>query len=137
MEFFIKINKTTSLHVKIFIKSNYTFTLDDIIRLYIPCNTFFNVPGRIFSLKAYINICNMQMEWNTLTRRQRKGLKLMYRQGCTCNIKYNPWKKVKKEKDTCQWKNKCEEEEVGYNELLFIDYFIFFSQKLLFLTPLI
>lgn len=49
-----------------------------------------------------------------LTRRQRKGLKLMYRQGCTCNIRYNPWKKIKKEKDTCLWRNQCEEEQVRF-----------------------
>lgn len=85
---------------------------------WIACSIVYNktlivFQGRIFSLKAYVNLCNMKMEWNKLTRRQRKGLKLMYRQGCTCNIRFDPWTKPKKDKNTCVWKNQCEQEEVS------------------------
>ncbi|KAJ8920166.1 hypothetical protein NQ315_011827 [Exocentrus adspersus] len=69
--------------------------------------------GRIFSLKAYINLCNMAVEWDTLTRRQRKGLKLMYKHGCSCQIKrcLATEQRCPRHVDSCNWGNDCETKE--------------------------
>ncbi|XP_076266058.1 tissue inhibitor of metalloproteases isoform X2 [Rhynchophorus ferrugineus] len=60
--------------------------------------------GRIVNLKARINLCGMAMEWKTTTRRQRKGLRMLYEQGCNCTISKN-----KISKDGCQYKNSCDD----------------------------
>lgn len=71
--------------------------------------------GQINSLRANINLCRMALEWNTLTRRQRKGLKMMYKRGCGCQIQScsssSKWCNHSKSKDTCHWWSKCEIEE--------------------------
>lgn len=42
--------------------------------------------GKVKHLKAYTNMCDATYRWEDLSRRQRKGLKMMYRQGCVCQI---------------------------------------------------
>ncbi|CAH1155916.1 unnamed protein product [Phaedon cochleariae] len=68
--------------------------------------------GRIHSLKAHINLCGMITEWESLTRRQRKGLKLLYRHGCSCDIKRCPLgRRCYRQRDSCNWRNDCEIKE--------------------------
>lgn len=69
--------------------------------------------GRVHSLKAHISLCDMAMEWETLTRRQRKGLKLLYKHGCTCEVK-KCWGKCPRQKDTCSWNSHCQTKEVRF-----------------------
>ncbi|KAJ8979503.1 hypothetical protein NQ317_015681 [Molorchus minor] len=64
--------------------------------------------GRIHSLKAYINLCNMAIEWEQLTRRQRKGLKRMYKLGCLCNVKTCMYQRCYRQKDDCNWTSECQ-----------------------------
>ncbi|CAG9829273.1 unnamed protein product [Diabrotica balteata] len=71
-----------------------------------------NAFGNIVTLKANINMCGMSIEWNHLTRRQRKGLRLLYRHGCTCKIrKCSLGKRCYRQRDSCIWRNSCETKE--------------------------
>lgn len=76
--------------------------------------------------QATINLCRMALEWNTLTRRQRKGLKMMYKIGCGCQIQScsssSKWCNHSKSKDTCHWWSKCEIEEVSLGNTFFPTY---------------
>ncbi|XP_072377224.1 tissue inhibitor of metalloproteinase [Diabrotica undecimpunctata] len=72
------------------------------------------ISGNIVTLKANINMCGMSIEWNHLTRRQRKGLRLLYRHGCTCKIrKCSLGKRCYRQRDSCTWRNSCETKEVS------------------------
>ncbi|KAH1009721.1 hypothetical protein HUJ04_002035 [Dendroctonus ponderosae] len=67
--------------------------------------------GTINSLRAYVNACNMIEEWKHLTKRQRKGLKLMYKHGCSCKVKnclYHRCNNSFKQRDSCVWNSTCE-----------------------------
>ncbi|KAL1495078.1 hypothetical protein ABEB36_010553 [Hypothenemus hampei] len=71
------------------------------------------ISGGIHSLRAHFNQCNMIMEWNNVTRRQRKGLKLLYNRTCNdCKIKncYFHWCNNARESDACIWRNHCQTE---------------------------
>lgn len=72
------------------------------------------ISGRIHSLKAHITLCGMALPWNQVTRRQRKGLRQLYKQGCTCNIKYcmfgGLYGKCTRHRDSCNWNSHCETE---------------------------
>ncbi|XP_018563421.1 tissue inhibitor of metalloproteinase [Anoplophora glabripennis] len=68
--------------------------------------------GRIHSLKAHVSLCDMAVEWEKLTRRQRKGLKLLYKHGCTCKINQCRFgRKCYRQRDGCNWSNDCETKE--------------------------
>ncbi|XP_033354506.1 metalloproteinase inhibitor 3 isoform X1 [Bombus vosnesenskii] len=41
--------------------------------------------------KANISLCGIKMAWRSVTSRQRKGFRHLYRYGCPCNIYYTPW----------------------------------------------
>ncbi|CAD1477358.1 unnamed protein product, partial [Heterotrigona itama] len=41
--------------------------------------------------KANISLCGIKMAWRSVTSRQRKGFKHLYRYGCPCSIHYTPW----------------------------------------------
>ncbi|GJQ80390.1 hypothetical protein Trydic_g12251 [Trypoxylus dichotomus] len=68
--------------------------------------------GRVVHLKAVINLCGMAYPWKTLTKRQRKGFKMMYRHGCVCKIS-----SFVESKNSCLWPKsrtnslRCYEEE--------------------------
>ncbi|KRT82987.1 hypothetical protein AMK59_4348 [Oryctes borbonicus] len=42
--------------------------------------------GRVVHLKARIDLCGMADRWEYLSKRQKKGLRMMYRHGCVCKI---------------------------------------------------
>lgn len=44
------------------------------------------IAGRIHHLEAHINICNYIKKLREVTARQRKGFRLLYKQGCTCKV---------------------------------------------------
>ena len=44
------------------------------------------ISGHVSNLRAHINLCGMATRWEHLSKRQRKGLKKMYKQGCDCRI---------------------------------------------------
>nr|CAH7718833.1 unnamed protein product [Callosobruchus chinensis] len=72
------------------------------------------ISGRIESLKARINQCASWIQkWELTSRRQRKGLKLLYRNGCSCDVKYCSKKKCPRQLDSCvaNWASRCEERE--------------------------
>ncbi|XP_066154092.1 metalloproteinase inhibitor 3 [Euwallacea fornicatus] len=68
------------------------------------------ISGTINSLRAQVNICNMIKEWNELSKRQRKGLRMLYKRGCECKIKNCTfgWCSKSRPKDSCIWKSECE-----------------------------
>lgn len=59
--------------------------------------------GRIIHLQARINLCGMAYRWENLSKRQRKGLRMMYRQGCTCKISRCYGHQCMKNKNSCVW----------------------------------
>ncbi|EFA12156.1 Tissue inhibitor of metalloproteases-like Protein [Tribolium castaneum] len=64
------------------------------------------ISGQVNSLKAHINLCGMAIPWRNLTRRQRKGLKSVYKKGCDCRIEYCAGRKCHKTPDTCLLTNR-------------------------------
>lgn len=48
------------------------------------------ISGKISNLQAHVNMCGLSEKWVDLTKRQRKGLKMLYRQGCSCQVKFCP-----------------------------------------------
>jgi hypothetical protein len=44
--------------------------------------------GRVVSGQAYINLCNYITPWAQLSVRQKKGFRLLYRQGCSCEVRH-------------------------------------------------
>ncbi|GFG34319.1 hypothetical protein Cfor_08945 [Coptotermes formosanus] len=65
------------------------------------------VTGRVVAGQAYINLCNYITPWAHITIRQKKGLRLLYHQGCSCAVIDCPWwKRCPKDKrmsDACLW----------------------------------
>lgn len=63
--------------------------------------------GRVVSGQAYINLCNYITPWAQLSVRQKKGFRLLYRQGCSCEVIDCPWwRQCSKDKivsDACLW----------------------------------
>lgn len=71
--------------------------------------------GKVIHLKARINLCDMAYRWDNLSRRQRKGLRMMYRQGCACKISPCYESSCTKRKNNCslpKLKMDCYEREV-------------------------
>jgi len=44
------------------------------------------IAGNIMHLEAHINLCSFVSRWRDVTRRQRKGFRMLYKQGCTCKV---------------------------------------------------
>lgn len=76
---------------------------DGLCKASLEIGKLYVISGRINSLKARIHMCNFMREWGKISKRQRKGFKRMYQQGCLCNIKHCPYRHCKKIKDSCNW----------------------------------
>ncbi|CAG9785037.1 unnamed protein product [Diatraea saccharalis] len=44
------------------------------------------ITGRVVQLQAHIHLCEYIKKWREVTPRQRKGFRLLYKQGCTCKV---------------------------------------------------
>ncbi|XP_056635261.1 tissue inhibitor of metalloproteinase [Diorhabda carinulata] len=67
--------------------------------------------GRIYALRAQVNLCGIHTEWQHLTKRQKKGLRLLYRHGCNCKIRRCFYGRCHRQIDSCTWRNSCESNE--------------------------
>lgn len=77
------------------------------------------ISGRIISLRAYISFCDMIKPREEITKRQKKGLKLMYKNGCSCSV-VNCWSgRCARYKDSCNMMGACHEKEVIVTILCF------------------
>lgn len=47
------------------------------------------ITGRVVAGQAYVSLCNYITPWTHLTVRQKKGFRLLYRQGCRCEVRFN------------------------------------------------
>ncbi|PSN36520.1 hypothetical protein C0J52_25428 [Blattella germanica] len=56
------------------------------------------ITGRVYAGKARISLCGFHQPWNQLTIRQKKGFRLLYRQGCNCECP-----KESSPSDICAW----------------------------------
>lgn len=45
------------------------------------------ITGKVVAGQASINLCNYITPWTDLTVRQKKGFRLLYRQGCLCEVR--------------------------------------------------
>lgn len=110
-----------------------TSSMDSMCGVHLVVGKTYVISGRVLSLRAYVNQCNLVREWKSLTRRQRKGLKLMYRYGCECKIG-RAHMRAYRTPDTCNWLSNCEEKEVNSLQtmspkcLLYIHTFIIYTQ---------
>jgi hypothetical protein len=48
------------------------------------------ITGKVVAGQASINLCNYITPWTDLTVRQKKGFRLLYRQGCLCEVRCLP-----------------------------------------------
>lgn len=44
------------------------------------------ITGQVLHLEAHIYLCGYIAKWREVTPRQRKGFRLLYKQGCTCKV---------------------------------------------------
>lgn len=44
------------------------------------------ITGHVDHLEAHIHLCGYTAKWRDVTPRQRKGFRLLYKQGCTCKV---------------------------------------------------
>jgi len=49
------------------------------------------ITGKVVAGQASINLCNYITPWAHLSVRQKKGFRLLYRQGCSCEVINCPW----------------------------------------------
>ncbi|RZC33743.1 TIMP domain containing protein [Asbolus verrucosus] len=70
------------------------------------------ISGTVYSLKAHVNLCGMAIQWKDLTRRQRKGLKVIYKHGCDCRVDYCKHKRCAKTPDSCLLTSDCHTREI-------------------------
>lgn len=76
------------------------------------------ISGRVVSLRAHVNLCSFVQRWDKITKRQRKGLKLMYRHGCSCSIRMcSKYGRCKKTKDGCNWTTFSDTTDCQANEV--------------------
>jgi hypothetical protein len=52
----------------------------------IPEETYL-ISGKVMAGQASINLCNYITPWAHITVRQKKGFRLLYRQGCSCEVR--------------------------------------------------
>jgi hypothetical protein len=45
------------------------------------------ITGKVVAGQASINLCNYITPWAHLSIRQKKGFRLLYRQGCSCEVR--------------------------------------------------
>jgi len=45
------------------------------------------ITGKVVAGQASINLCNYITPWAHLSVRQKKGFRLLYRQGCSCEVR--------------------------------------------------
>ncbi|XP_065162930.1 metalloproteinase inhibitor 3-like [Atheta coriaria] len=112
-EYKIKIRKEYKMSEKAYVALKFgrlvTARDDSMCGTRLEVNKVYAISGRVVTLQARIGLCDMAEKWDDLTRRQRKGLKLMYRQGCTCEIKFCPKSqstqrgRCARTKDACNW----------------------------------
>ncbi|XP_051166339.1 metalloproteinase inhibitor 3 [Leptopilina boulardi] len=56
--------------------------------VYLELNKNYVVGGSLERGKPFINLCGMVILWENTTKRQRKGLRQLYKLGCQCEIAY-------------------------------------------------
>ncbi|CAG9115359.1 hypothetical protein JYU34_016479 [Plutella xylostella] len=44
------------------------------------------ITGTVHQLQAHVNLCGLVSKWRDVTPRQRKGFRMLYKQGCTCKV---------------------------------------------------
>lgn len=52
------------------------------------------ITGRVVHLEAHVHLCGFVSRWRDVTPRQRKGFRLLYKQGCTCKV-HMPIRRIK------------------------------------------
>lgn len=81
-----------------------TSAWDSMCGVQLETGKLYAIFGKVKSLRAVINICGFTERWEKLSKRQRKGLKRMYEQGCNCRIKSCfHHQRCLKTKDFCNW----------------------------------
>ncbi|CAB3221480.1 unnamed protein product [Arctia plantaginis] len=57
------------------------------------------ITGRVVHLEAHVHLCGYISRWRDVTPRQRKGFRLLYKQGCTCKV--HTTRRRTKSQNTC------------------------------------
>lgn len=83
------------------LRSNRLITpaLDSVCRVNLQPRETYVITGQIAHLEAHIHLCSYIRKWREVTPRQRKGFRLLYKQGCTCKVHMT--KRRTKSPNTC------------------------------------
>lgn len=49
--------------------------------------TRYLVTGRVIGEKPWVSSCNFVQKWSTLSKKQKKGFRRLYQQGCHCKVR--------------------------------------------------
>jgi len=100
-----KMNNKTSLAIK---NGKVWSAKDDgLCGVVFKPHTKYLITGRVDGGKVWISLCNYYEEWAKLTMKQRKGFRLLYKQGCECKIAPRPSRRwslaYTVNANTCAW----------------------------------
>ncbi|XP_045765181.1 tissue inhibitor of metalloproteinase isoform X1 [Maniola jurtina] len=76
-----------------------TPSLDSLCGVTLQPRETYVITGRVVQLQAHIQLCGYVNKWREVTPRQRKGFRLLYKQGCTCKVHMN--RRSTKSPNTC------------------------------------
>ncbi|XP_033210329.1 metalloproteinase inhibitor 3 isoform X2 [Belonocnema kinseyi] len=115
-----RVFKSNPEHNMILEDELWTPSTDGMCGVTLNLNMTYVVSGSMRSGKPFISICDLSMPWAKTTKRQRKGFRQLYREGCKCKIVFTPfqWKGTVLEKaggKQCLWESEpgpliCQEE---------------------------
>lgn len=104
----VKIRKVFKMSEKanLSLKSGQIWTAlnDGVCGVPLRINSKYLLAGSINGNKAWISQCAFYESWSALTAKQKKGFRLLYKQGCDCKI--TPcWSRqpCRKNHNTCSW----------------------------------
>ncbi|XP_049837678.1 tissue inhibitor of metalloproteinase isoform X1 [Schistocerca gregaria] len=80
----------------------WTSLHDSMCGVRLETNRTYVLAGQLSGGKAHINLCDLYLPWDSVTPKQRKGFRLMYRQSCHCKVRVGN-QGTPTDSDTCQW----------------------------------
>ncbi|CAM1295098.1 Uncharacterised protein r2_g435 [Pycnogonum litorale] len=86
----IRIKKTykSTNKARLALKSRiiWTSTSSSLCGVSLEENQKYIMAGNLIGSKAWLSLCDYAVKWNSLTRKQKKGFKILYHHGCVCQI---------------------------------------------------
>lgn len=64
----------------------WTSAMDSMCGVKLNIGKNYLIAGNVLNGKARLSACGYVSEWSKVTKRQRKGFRLLYRRGCNCDV---------------------------------------------------